>query len=329
MSKTIRYVVGFDVGGTRLKSGAVTSGGRLRAPSVRDSGFLLSPPKLVAAMLAEVRRLENTLGSPPLAVGVGLSGAVDPDVGIVLLPGKFKDLEGYPLVPDLRRALGLPVYADNDGRLSMLAEWRYGQARNVDWAVTITLGTGVGSGVLLDGKILRDRHLQFGNQLSHTILDASVRRLCITRARGTGEMLCSATALTSSVRDALARGLSSLLTETYARDPRKIDFKAVTDAVRAGDPLCVDEFGLWVERVGWLLVSAVHAYAPEIIILSGGATNAADLFLEDLRRHVNQHVFRYPLDEPVPIVLSRIRNHQGVLGAGALAWDRLEKGRQI
>lgn len=317
------YAIGFDVGGTRLKSGAVTRGGRLRAPGVQASGFTLSPRRLVAAVIREVGRLERELGRRAEAVGLAFPGAVHPERGVVLLPGKIKGLEGYPIVPELRDRLQLPVVADNDGRVSMLAESRYGLARDRRWAVTVTIGTGVGSGVLLDGQVLRDRHLQFGNQLSHLVLDMSVRRLCITGARGTGDMLCSATALTSAVRDTLARGLTSQLTDTYARDPRLIDFEAIIRAVRAGDRVCTDEFELWVERLGWLLVNAVHAYAPEIVILSGGATNAADLFLDRVRAHVDGHTFRYPRDESVPIELSRIRNHQGVLGAAALAWDAL------
>ena len=104
-----------------------------------------------------------------------------------------------------------------------------------------------------------------------------------------------------------------------------IDFKAVARAAVAGDRLCLDELDHWTQNLGWLLVSAVHVYAPEVIILSGGATQAADLFLDQLRDHVNSHLFRYPSGEPVPIELSKLRTHSGVLGTGALAWERVER----
>ena len=80
----------------------------------------------------------------------------------------------------------------------------------------------------------------------------------------------------------------------------------------------------WTTNLGWLLVSAVHVYAPEVIILSGGATNAARHFLDPLKAHVNRYVFRYPPGEPVPILLSKLRNHAGVLGAAAVAWEKDE-----
>ena len=89
------------------------------------------------------------------------------------------------------------------------------------------------------------------------------------------------------------------------------------------DRLCSDELEHWTRNLGWLLVSAVHVYAPTRIILSGGATNAAEYFLEPLQKQVDAHLFRYPVGQGVPIVVSKLRNHAGVLGTAALAWEKL------
>jgi glucokinase len=319
------YVIGFDVGGTRLKTGGVTRRGKMFSPGVSPSGYTLGPKSLMAAVHEEIDRISDELEERPQAIALGFSGAVDPDRGVVFLPGKMKGLEGYPIVTRLRKSTKLPVTADNDGRISILAEAAYGQARDCAWAMTITIGTGVGSGVMLDGKILRDPHLQFGTQMSHIVMQAGGGRLCITGARGTGEMLCSATALAMAVRDGLQRGIPSVLSDGYFDDPTSVDFKAVMQAVGEKDRLCKDELARWTENLGWLLVSAVHVYAPERIILSGGATNGAKFFLPQLKRHVNAHLFRYPPGEPVPIVVSRLRDHAGVLGAGALAWELADR----
>jgi len=322
-----QYVVGFDVGGTRIKSGGVSPGGRLLKPSTSPSGFTLGPQRLLKVLVAEVKRLTKELGEKPQAIGLGFPGGVHPDKGVVFLPGKLKGLEGFPIVPRLSKAVGVPVVADNDGRISIYAESTYGLARYRDWAVTVTIGTGVGSGVKLDGRIMRDPHLQFGTQLAHLVQQAHGGRLCITNSRGTAEMMCSATSLAMQVRDGLARGIPSSLSERYFDDAHAIDFKAVARAASAGDRLCLDELEHWTQNLGWLLVSAVHVYAPEIIILSGGATQAAGLYLEKLRDHVNRHIFRYPPGDPVPIELSKLRTHSGVLGTGALAWERVESIR--
>jgi glucokinase len=322
-----QYVIGFDIGGTRIKSGAVSRDGVLSASGVRPSTYALSAEGVLQAMKEEVARIAATLGGLPSAIGMGFPGAVDPEFGSVMLPGKLR-VEGFPMVPRLREATGVPVTAENDGRLSILAESRYGLAKGHKWAVTITLGTGVGSGVMLDGMVLRDPHLQFGTQASHTVLDVKSDRLCITRARGTADLLCSATTLAMMVRDGLQRGLPSVLNETYFEDPHRIDFEAVIAAVENGDELCRDALERWTVNLGWFLVNVVHMYAPEIIILGGGAANAARHFLEAVQAHVDRHTFRYPAGSRVPIVVSELRDHVGVLGAGALAWEAASPDHQ-
>ena len=317
------YVIGFDVGGTRLKSGAVTREGRLLAQGIAPSDAHLGPRALLERLAEEVNATARKLRAAPRAIGIGMPGAVRPDQGIVLLPGRLKGLENFPIVAKLARATKLPVVADNDARLAMIAESTFGLARGKSWALTITLGTGVGSGVLLDGRILRDPHLQFGTQMSHVTIQAG-GRLCLTGNRGTAEMLCSATALAMQVRDALQRGIPSRLSDRYVADPHSIDFEAVMEGVRRKDRLCLDELRVWTENVGAFLVSAIHVYAPEVVILGGGAAHGAGHFLKDLKAKVARLLFRWPVGRPVPILVSKIMDHAGVLGASAIALDMIK-----
>jgi glucokinase len=316
LQPAIDYVLGFDVGGTRLKAGAVSQKGKILAEHIVPTGAQEGPEALLKSLLGLAAAMERTLGYPAMAAGLGLPGAIRPDLGIVLLPGRLRGLENFPLVPKLQRALKIPVIADNDARLAMIAEKEFGLARGKKWALTVTIGTGVGSGVMLDGRILRDPHLQFGTQASHMVLQAG-GRLCLTGARGTAEMLCSATALAQQVRDGLARGIPSVLSD---RHPASVDFAAVMEGAARRDRLCLDEVGVWTTNLGWFLVSAIHAYAPEVVILAGGATHAARRFLKPLREHVDKHVFRWPVGESVPILISKMKDQAGVLGAAAQAW---------
>ena len=318
-----QYVIGFDVGGTRLKCGAMLRDGTLKSTNIVPSGYGLPPHRFMEVVIDNIRRIDQELGGPPQCVALGFPGAVKPDRGIVLLPGKLQ-LEGYPVVRDLQMVLDVPVVADNDGRISILGEARYGKAQLERWAVSITLGTGVGSGVMLDGHILRDPHLQFGTQASHITQDSASDRLCITGGRGTANILCSALALSIAVRDGLARGLPSSLYEKYHHDPKSIDFQAVIEGVIHQDPLCLDALDRWTNHLGRFLTNVFHIYAPEIIILSGGATAASDHFLPQVREFVTQHVYRYPVGEPVRIEISKLGELAGVYGATALAWEYLE-----
>jgi len=315
------YVIGFDVGGTRLKYVAVNRVGKALRKRVTPTAAGLGPDHLVKALGEQVVRCEHELGSRARMIALGLSGAVDPKRGVVLLPGKFKALEGYPLVKNLKRLTHIPVVAENDGRISIIAEKYYGQARNKKWVVCITIGTGVGSGIMLDGQILRDPHLQFGTQTGHLVIQADGGKPCLTGALGTAETLCSATALAMAVRDDLQRGMSSVLTDMYLSNPAAVDFAAVIRGVEQDDRLCITELKRWIHYLGWLLVNAVHAYAPELIILSGGASRAASHFLPQLRQHLSKHVFRYPPGEPVPIVVSKMGEFAGAMGAAGLAWE--------
>jgi glucokinase len=260
----------------------------------------------------------------PMGIGLGLTGTVDPDRGVVLLPGKISGLEGFPIVQRLRTDFGVPVWADNDGKLALYAEKHVGMARGRRWAVLLTVGTGIGSGVMLDGKILNDPHFMFGTQAGHLVIDQSCDQLCLTGARGTGEMLCSATALVLATRSGLQRGIPSTLTDLYWSNPQSVDFRAIVEeGIARGDRLCLDELRRWTLRLGWLLVNVVHAYSPEVIILAGGAMAASRFYIEDIRDHVSKHIFRFPKREPVPIFVSELGDHVGVIGAAMMVKERL------
>lgn len=322
------YYLGIDWGGTRIKLGAVTDDATFLAQDVFESPKSADIDGVVRGLLDNAEAFIHQFGRKPIGIGLGLTGPVNPELGVVLLPGKVNGLQKYPIVPRFAERFKLPVRAENDGTLSIYAEKYAGQARNVDWAVTVTIGTGVGSGVMLDGRILSDPHFMFGTQLGHIVLNTADDRLCLTGARGTGEMCCSATALANGVRCGIQRGIPSTLSERYFADAHSIDFQTIIeDGVVRGDRLCCDELRRWTRYLGWLLVNAVHAYSPQIVILSGGATRAAKYFLNELQEHVNEHIFRYPPGGGVPIVISEIAEHAGVLGAAMMMKVHLSKSR--
>ncbi len=320
------YTIACDVGGTRIKAGIIDSDGKLhRAAEVPSKAHLGAD-----AMFEEVKKLiaermpSSENGETCLGIGLGLTGPVDPNLGVVLLPGKFEGLEEFPIVPKLREEFKLPVFAENDGRLAAYAAKYYGNARDVDWAVILTIGTGIGSGVIINGQILVDPHFNFGIQMGHLVMDASNSQFCLTGNHGTGEILCSATALVNQVKTTIQRGLPSVLSEQYFDNPFSIGFKEITDACREGDELCLRELETWKEHLAVLLINATHAYGPQKIILSGGATLASDLFLADVQEKVNARVFRFPKNEAIPIEISTITEHAGVYGAAAMLKEKLK-----
>lgn len=319
------YTIGCDVGGTRIKVGSIDIDGKIHNKEEVNSQAHLGTSAMLDVIkgLIKSRLPTSSEDGTCLGIGLGLTGPVDPNLGVVLLPGKFEGLEGFPIVPLLREEFDLPVYAENDGRLAAYAEKHYGLARGVDWAVIVTIGTGVGSGVIINGQILVDPHFNFGIQMGHLIMDMSNNQFCLTGNYGTGETLCSATALVNQVRTTIQRGVPSLLSVSYFKNPFNIGFKEIVDACRQGDELCLRELETWKEHLVVLLINATHAYGPQKIILSGGATLASNLFLTDVQNKVNQRVFRYPKSEGVPIEISNIKEYAGVYGAAAMLNQKL------
>ncbi len=322
------FLIGVDWGGTRIKIGSVTLEGAIESHEVLTVDKASGAEDSYNIIVQHLSQLIIKHGKP-IAVGLGLTGPTDPDRGVVLLPGKIQGMEGFPIVSRLRDDLKVPVWADNDGRLAMYAERYAGNARGYGWAVTLTIGTGVGSGVMIDGRIIDDPHLMFGTQIGHLVIDTSHDQLCLIGARGTAEMLCSATALILAVCSGLQRGIPSVLTDRYWKDPFDVDFRAIMeDGVARGDSLCVDELSRWTRALGWLLVNVVHAYSPQVIILAGGAMGAARFFIDELCSHVNRHIFRYPRGVEVPIVISELGDLSGVVGAALMARERLDSIRR-
>lgn len=304
--------VGLDIGGTRLKGGVIDARGRVLARDVEPTRPGQTPRELEKQLDALVGRLVKATGGKLEALGASITGPVDPDVGCVYLPGKIRGLDRHKTVPYLRKRWGVPVSADNDGRLAAYAEWRVGAGRRVDNLLVLTLGTGIGSGVVLDGRLLTDRHFQLGTQCGHLVIDVNGPR-CLTGARGTGESLASVTALVQDVRAALARGLP--LDFPAAKPAHEIHFPDIVAALRRGDPLVAEIFDRWLDRFAAVLLNAFYAYTPELILLAGGPTKAAPIFLKKLETRLNAAAFRVPVGYKIPVRIAKLGEDAGWIGA--------------
>lgn len=304
--------LGFDIGGTRIKAGLLS-----------DEGAELAAFAEHYDSRAGIQALEETLrmlGSRTLAasheklrgIGASITGPVDPASGCVYLPGKVEGLGGHPTVPFLSGAFAAPCIADNDGALACFAEWKAGAGRGVDNLVVLTLGTGIGSGVIIDGKPLKGGGFLRGLQAGHFVIDVD-GPLCLTGAHGTGESIATITALINSARDHLLRGIPSSL------DPATLDFPAFVEALKAGDRLANEVFDCWFRGFSAVALNAYLAYVPDRILLAGGPVAAADLFLSRLKETLERNAFRYPPDKPIDIRCAELGERAGWIGAAIFA----------
>lgn len=312
--------IGLDIGGTRLKGGRLDGRGRPVAFAVEPTRPGQGRREFERQLDRLVARLARGAGTSIAGIGAAITGPVDPDLGCVFLPGKIRGLAGHPTVPYLKRRWRVPVLADNDGRLACFAEWQAGAGRGLDNLVVVTMGTGIGSGVVLDGRLLTDRHWQRGTQCGHLVIDVNGPR-CLTGARGTGESLASVTALVADVRGHIARGLPTSL-----GDP--VDFPAIVAAVRRGDRVIGEIFERWLDRFAAVLLNAFYAYTPDRIVLAGGPVKAAPAFLGQLETRLNATAFRVPPGYPIPVRAARFGENAGWIGAALRARASFSNGKE-
>ncbi|MDQ3870495.1 MAG: ROK family protein, partial [Chloroflexota bacterium] len=314
---------GFDIGGTRLKSGVVSASGAVSGPCVLNTEHRRFD-WVLERLLEEARTYLAEFGDSGLrGVGVALPGIVQSEFGSRNLPGKVLGIENFPLHDTLEREFAVPVRCVNDGNAATLAEWRFGAARGYDDVVGFTLGTGVGGGVVMNGRLLENAH--FGVvSLGHFTIQAG-GKLCLCGNKGCAETLVSADAVASRLRDYLGRSVPSVLNEVYFRDPASITFRSLIEGVEQGDRVCLEVLEHFRRDLGALVVTAIHAYNPSAVVLAGGPLAAADHFLPHVQAYVDRYAFVFPKDRRVPVLRAREENYAGVLGAVALVMQAEER----
>ncbi len=294
------YTVGVDVGGTKVAAVLVDAAGvvagRTRRPSTTDdfAGFV----DAIAGAVEDLRAQ-----APVDAVGVAVAGNVSADRSRVVTSPNLPPLKGQPLRDELQVRLGLPVVLDNDANAAAWAEYRFGPWSLHQDIVVITVGTGLGGGVILDGQLRRGAH-GFAGEPGHVPVVPDGRR-CPCGGRGCWEQYASGTALLRYFRDA-------------GGDPR-LDGPAVTAAAQAGDPHALaafDEVGRWL---GFGLAGVVALLDPAFLVLGGGVADAGELLLEPTRLGFARSM-AWDTDRVHPdIVAAVLGNEAGAVGAAALA----------
>ena len=303
-----------DIGGTRIKLGLIQGRDCLARREI-DSHPSLGLGPALRRLAAELDAMLDEGGVPREALG-GLAltfpGIIEPGtLQILSTPaGKFDDAPTLHLMDEAARALCLPVFVCNDANAALAGEWRFGAARGVRNVVMVTLGTGIGSSVIIEGVPLRGAHGQAGCLGGHLLANIDGRP-CICGAVGCAEAEASTWVLPEIARARAGFAGSALAGE------ETIDFAAVFRCARAGDPVSQGVRDHCLRVWGGSIVSLIHAYDPERIILGGGVLRTAELVLAGVRTYVDRHAWT-PWGK-VEIVPATLGNDAGLFGVASLA----------
>ena len=220
----------------------------------------------------------------------------------------------------------MPVRCLNDGAAATLAEWRFGAARGYEDVVGLTIGTGIGAGAIIGGRPLATRNLAGGVSFGHATI-AIGGRTCLCGNVGCAETLVSANAVVGRMRDYVARKVPSSITDAYEHEPGRITFKTLVEGVDAGDRVATEIMQHFCRDLGATIVTAIHAYDPEVVVLTGGPMAQSDHFLPQVQAYVDRYAFRYPKKRIIPVLRAERSVHAGVLGAVARVMQAVADAR--
>lgn len=313
-------MLGADIGGTKIAVGQVDRDGRLRGDLLRFPSATGGQDALVESIIAALEQGREGAGATEVAgIGLACAGTVDRVRGSIVVSPNLP-LVDAPLVELVGGALGLPVVLDNDANLAALAEARVGAAAGRRQVIMLTLGTGVGGGLILDGRLYHGATGAAG-ELGHMVVRAGGEP-CRCGSRGCLEAYASGRALERLARNLAHEGApgSRALAELAVRD--ELDGEAVGRLAQQGDPgalAAVEEVGRWL---GVGLGSLVNIFNPEMIVVGGGLGTLGELVLGPARPVMIQTGLS-PNKDAVRVVPAALGNKAGALGAGLLAWEEL------
>jgi glucokinase len=311
-------VIGVDVGGTKVAAARI-AGTQVLEP-VQHPTDLSGPEALLDGIEAAIREVAAGAGEPD-AVGLGMPSQIDFATGTIVASVNIP-FEGIPLREELGRRLGVPVYIDNDANCAALAEAMFVGDAPAQHLVMLTLGTGVGGGLIIDGKIFRGS-TGLGAELGHTVIDPDGPDCPGTCPnRGCLEALCSGTALEREATAFAAAHPDSQLGRIGAEAGGRVKGRQVVDAARAGDPDAQGLLDALARSLGIGISNFVNVFEPAHFVIGGGLSAAADLFLEQAVREAGGRALP-ALFERVRIATANAGNDAGVIGAGLLAAQEL------
>ena len=306
--------IGLDVGGTSAKAGVVDENGHVLVKGSCPTGIDRTFEQIADDMAALCREVVGRCGSDMsqiASVGVGIPGEQSPVTGLVAFCNNLGWVD-VPLMQRLSAALDKPVFVDNDANVAALAESAVGVSRDARTSILITLGTGVGGGIVCDRRVHVGAH-GVGGEIGHMVILAD-GEACNCGHRGCWEKYASATAIIRMGNEVILRKPDCALAQ---RAGEALDAKAVLDLAKQGDPDCLEIFDRYVHYLCIGLANLVNIYDPDMFVLGGGVAHAGQFLLDAVRERLGKYVY-CPSLSYARVELATLGNDAGIIGAAML-----------
>ena len=315
MSKPL--AIGIDVGGTKIAVGLINRAGTILHRYTSRAHAEQQPAVVIAAIEDAYYQLVQQSGvdiHSVVGVGIGFPGNTNGAAGIVLSSSNLPAWDHYPLRDTLTERLGLPVTLDNDCNMAALAEHRYGAGRGTQHMIYVTLSTGYGAGIILNGNLYAGASGTAG-EIGHAVVEVN-GPLCSCGKRGCLMAYASGIGISRMVYEALATGATTTLRNQLPANGQRWAAEVVAAAAQAGDAVATEI----IQRAGYYggigLSWIVEALNPELIVIGGGLTHIGSLLLEPLHQALRQHT-QPELWASVQVKQAELTNDLGIVGAAA------------
>lgn len=319
------YILGVDLGGTLIRAGLFADSGNLLIKQEMLTKVDEGPDAVIARIAGLVRHVCGQAGismdeGKIRGLGIGSPGPLNPHTGVILSPPNLPGWDCIPLKERLQQDLGLPVYLNNDANAAVLAEYLYGSGKGVRNLVYMTISTGIGGGIILDGRLLLGEDGNAG-EIGHMILQPE-GPLCGCGSRGCLEALASGTGIVNRTRERLKAEPDRA---TRLREKETLTAKEVIAAAQAGDPLAADIVKETQVFLGLGIANVINLFNPKKIVFGGGVSKAGEYLLKPAIEIARNHALK-GIASSVEFGVTALGEDVGLYGAAALVkYDALLK----
>jgi len=311
--------IGIDFGGTNIKIGCFSADMKLLLKTSIPTDAQMGPDAVIDRMVGNIK---DTTGKKGIsfetikAVGIGTPGPAKYSQGILIRCANLPKFTNVPITKMLKDKLGKPVVLDNDANAACYGEFVAGTGKNIKDMVFFTLGTGIGSGIISDGKLLHGSD-DNAAELGHTIVQVN-GRLCSCGQRGCGEAYASASNTAKRAAEAIEAGAESSL-KAVLKENGQLTSKDVYEHLSKGDELAKKITDETAEVLAVLCINALHCTEPEKIVFAGGMIAAGKPLLDRIKYYFKQHIWKIKQEDNVEICFATLGEDAGIIGAAALA----------
>lgn len=315
------YLIAVDLGGTQIRAALCDPRGqilrRIARPTLAAEG-----PEAVIRRLEEAiaAAMEGTPADQIAGIGIGAPGPLNPVSGIILEAPNLPGWINMPLRNMISARFGLPTFLGNDANLAALAEYTFGAGRGRPDMIYLTISTGVGSGIIVDGEMILGAH-GLGAEAGHIIIDPKGPQ-CGCGHYGCLEAFASGTAIARDVVTRIKAGKKTRITKMVGGDLAKVDARVVGEAAKLGDKLAIQAFQRAGKHLGIGIASLLRLFNPTMIVLGGSVTKAGALLLDPMWTAIKEYAPAVYW-EGLAVVQAALGDDVGLLGAAALAAGQL------